>query len=146
MNLGPHAAFIVAAYAAAIVIVAGLIGWVTPTTAGSARCSTISRRAASPGARTRRKDAPRSARTIRRRHAGKTRRHAPAPAHRLLPLLVFLALAALFLLRLGAGDPSRIPSALIGRPAPADQSAAARRPRARRQAGARLDARPSTAR
>jgi cytochrome c biogenesis protein CcmG/thiol:disulfide interchange protein DsbE len=37
----------------------------------------------------------------------------------LLPLLVFLALAALFLFRLGSGDPSRIPSALIGRPAPA---------------------------
>jgi cytochrome c biogenesis protein CcmG, thiol:disulfide interchange protein DsbE len=36
----------------------------------------------------------------------------------LLPLLVFLALAALFVFRLGAGDPSRIPSALIGRPAP----------------------------
>jgi heme exporter protein D len=28
MNLGPHAAFIVAAYAATIVVVAGLIGWV----------------------------------------------------------------------------------------------------------------------
>jgi heme exporter protein D len=28
MNLGPHAAFIVAAYAAAIVVAAGLIGWV----------------------------------------------------------------------------------------------------------------------
>jgi cytochrome c biogenesis protein CcmG/thiol:disulfide interchange protein DsbE len=36
----------------------------------------------------------------------------------LLPLFVFLALAALFVFRLGAGDPSRIPSALIGRPAP----------------------------
>src|SRR6267154_2192357 len=36
----------------------------------------------------------------------------------LLPLLLFLALAALFFFRLGAGDPSRIPSALIGRPAP----------------------------
>jgi len=36
----------------------------------------------------------------------------------LLPLIVFLALAALFLIRLGSGDPSRIPSALIGRPAP----------------------------
>ncbi len=35
-----------------------------------------------------------------------------------VPLAVFLALAALFLFRLGAGDPSRIPSALIGRPAP----------------------------
>jgi cytochrome c biogenesis protein CcmG/thiol:disulfide interchange protein DsbE len=36
----------------------------------------------------------------------------------LLPLFLFLALAALFFFRLGAGDPSRIPSALIGRPAP----------------------------
>jgi cytochrome c biogenesis protein CcmG/thiol:disulfide interchange protein DsbE len=36
----------------------------------------------------------------------------------LLPLIVFLALAALFLVRLGSGDPNRIPSALIGRPAP----------------------------
>lgn len=36
----------------------------------------------------------------------------------LLPLAVFLGLAALFLLRLGAGDPSIVPSALIGRPAP----------------------------
>jgi cytochrome c biogenesis protein CcmG/thiol:disulfide interchange protein DsbE len=36
----------------------------------------------------------------------------------LLPLVVFVGLAALFLLRLGAGDASRIPSALIGKPAP----------------------------
>ena len=35
-----------------------------------------------------------------------------------LPLIGFLALAALFLLRLYGGDPSKIPSALIGRPAP----------------------------
>jgi cytochrome c biogenesis protein CcmG/thiol:disulfide interchange protein DsbE len=36
----------------------------------------------------------------------------------LAPLVVFLALIALFLIRLYAGDPSRIPSALIGHPAP----------------------------
>ena len=36
----------------------------------------------------------------------------------LIPLVAFLALAALFMFRLGAGDPARIPSALIGRPAP----------------------------
>jgi len=36
----------------------------------------------------------------------------------LVPLLAFLGLAGLFMLRLGAGDPSRIPSALIGQPAP----------------------------
>jgi cytochrome c biogenesis protein CcmG, thiol:disulfide interchange protein DsbE len=37
----------------------------------------------------------------------------------LVPLAVFLALAALFLVRLFSGDPGRIPSALIGHPAPA---------------------------
>jgi cytochrome c biogenesis protein CcmG, thiol:disulfide interchange protein DsbE len=37
----------------------------------------------------------------------------------LLPAVVFAALALLFLIRLLAGDPSRIPSALIGRPVPA---------------------------
>ena len=36
----------------------------------------------------------------------------------LLPLIVFAALAALFLVRLWSGDPSRLPSALIGHPAP----------------------------
>jgi cytochrome c biogenesis protein CcmG/thiol:disulfide interchange protein DsbE len=37
----------------------------------------------------------------------------------LLPLVLFLGLSALFFIRLGSGgDPSRIPSALIGRPAP----------------------------
>jgi cytochrome c biogenesis protein CcmG, thiol:disulfide interchange protein DsbE len=36
----------------------------------------------------------------------------------LAPLAVFLALAALFLFRLSSGDPSIIPSALIGHPAP----------------------------
>jgi cytochrome c biogenesis protein CcmG, thiol:disulfide interchange protein DsbE len=35
-----------------------------------------------------------------------------------LPLVGFLALAALFWSRLGEGDPSRIPSTLIGYPAP----------------------------
>src|SRR5262245_40843944 len=45
-----------------------------------------------------------------------------APARRrllvYLPLAIFLALAALVLIRLGAGGISRVPSALIGRPAP----------------------------
>ena len=35
-----------------------------------------------------------------------------------LPLIGFAALAGLFLVRLHGGDPSKIPSALIGRPAP----------------------------
>ena len=36
----------------------------------------------------------------------------------LLPLVVFACLAAIFWFRLGGGDPSNIPSALIGHPAP----------------------------
>lgn len=47
----------------------------------------------------------------------------PAPSRRrgivFLPLIGFGLLAALFLVRLSAGDPSRLPSALIGHPAPA---------------------------
>ena len=35
-----------------------------------------------------------------------------------LPLLLFVALAGIFLARLYSGDPSKIPTALIGRPAP----------------------------
>jgi cytochrome c biogenesis protein CcmG/thiol:disulfide interchange protein DsbE len=39
----------------------------------------------------------------------------------LVPLIVFFALAGLFGLALRGGDPSRLPSALIGRPAPATE-------------------------
>ncbi len=46
--------------------------------------------------------------------SGKSRRNLLV----LLPLIVFAGLAALFFIRLGAGDASRIPSALIGKPAP----------------------------
>jgi cytochrome c biogenesis protein CcmG, thiol:disulfide interchange protein DsbE len=51
-----------------------------------------------------------------------TLQQTPPRGRRLLvfiPLAVFLALAALFLARLFSGDPGRIPSALIGHPAPA---------------------------
>lgn len=37
-----------------------------------------------------------------------------------LPLVAFMALATLFYFRLGAGDPSALPSVLIGKPAPAN--------------------------
>jgi len=49
------------------------------------------------------------------------RSDAPVPRRRwlmALPLVAFAALAALFWFGLQAGDPSKIPSALIGRPAP----------------------------
>ncbi len=46
----------------------------------------------------------------------------PSPARKrawlLIPLVVFLALVALFYFRLGSGDPSRIPSALLDKPVP----------------------------
>jgi len=55
--------------------------------------------------------------------SGSDHSEVPAPHRRrilvALPLLAFAALAALFWFRLGDRDPSRIPSALIGRPAPA---------------------------
>src|ERR1700680_3965253 len=35
-----------------------------------------------------------------------------------IPIVVFAALVALLSLRLGGGDPSKLPSALIGKPAP----------------------------
>ena len=50
-----------------------------------------------------------------------TPRSSPSQTTKLLmalPLVVFAALAAIFWFRLGSGDPSHIPSALIGRPAP----------------------------
>ncbi|MBX9926699.1 MAG: DsbE family thiol:disulfide interchange protein [Hyphomicrobiaceae bacterium] len=48
---------------------------------------------------------------------------APPPANRglswfVLPLAIFVGLAALFAVALRSGDPSRIPSAFIGKPAP----------------------------
>lgn len=45
----------------------------------------------------------------------------PAMRRRLaviLPLAIFLSLTALFIVALGSGDPSRIPSALVGKPIP----------------------------
>ena len=55
--------------------------------------------------------------------AGKTAGESRAATARsrmivLIPLLAFLGLAALFMFRLATGDPSRIPSVLIGQPAP----------------------------
>jgi len=47
-------------------------------------------------------------------NSGKTRRSILVA----LPLVLFLGLAALFYIGLGAGDPSKLPSALIGKPAP----------------------------
>jgi cytochrome c biogenesis protein CcmG/thiol:disulfide interchange protein DsbE len=51
-----------------------------------------------------------------------TKKSAPAKRRNLLvllPLLVFIGIAALFLFGLGEGDPSKLPSALIGKQVPA---------------------------
>src|SRR5262249_42445159 len=60
----------------------------------------------------------------------------------LIPLVAFLAVAALFVLRLGAGDPSRIPSALIGHPAPRTDPPPLPRPQRHGKAGAGPDRAP----
>ena len=49
---------------------------------------------------------------------GATPPHAAAARWSALPLVVFVALATLLFMRLGAGDASQLPSALIGQPAP----------------------------
>jgi cytochrome c biogenesis protein CcmG/thiol:disulfide interchange protein DsbE len=59
--------------------------------------------------------------TLEEKAAGKVEQDVSALRRRLIvliPLVAFLALAALFMFRLGSGDPSRIPSALIGHAAP----------------------------
>jgi len=53
-----------------------------------------------------------------REPGGPPRRSMLKTAVVVLPLVLFAALAALFMIRLGAGDPSKLPSALIGRAAP----------------------------
>lgn len=48
--------------------------------------------------------------------------HEPQPRRRLwmlAPVIVFAALAGIFLIGLQSGDPSKLPSALVGKPAPA---------------------------
>ena len=113
MSLGPYASFIVTSYTLVAAVVVILIVW-------------IAHRLSPP------EGAP--ARTRGQRHDPALRPHrdgylmsAPAtsdapPRRRrwlvTLPLIGFMAVAGLFLLRLYGGDPSKIPSALIGRPAP----------------------------
>ena len=64
----------------------------------------------------------------------------------LLPLIVFVALAGLFLVRLYSGDPARLPSALIGKQAPKFALPAIEGRRPQRFLGRRPDAGPGNAR
>ncbi|MCK1603941.1 DsbE family thiol:disulfide interchange protein [Bradyrhizobium sp. 166] len=56
--------------------------------------------------------------SIHLRSSAMARRRALARLWLIIPLLVFVGIGALLLVRLGAGDPSLVPSAVIGRPAP----------------------------
>src|SRR5215218_2877867 len=114
MDLGPHAFFILAAYAATAAILAALI--LRAALDHRARVPALGRHAGSAGRR----------RVVRMSQplpgdAGAVPANPPRPRLRLLyllPALIFGALSLLFLFRLYSGDPSRIPSALIGRPVP----------------------------
>ena len=126
MTLASHVDFIVAAYGAAFVI----LSVADPVDhARLSRAQADARRF-----RGRRRDAPLGPPPIAVVTTDPT---ASAPALFVaIPLVVFLALAGLFLYRLGAGDPSRIPSALIGREAPQTDLPPVDGPCARRRAGA----------
>ena len=96
MNLGPHADFIIAAYAVAALVVIGAdrLGRARPSAQrrmlGELEARGVTRRSQRNGG-------PHE-RGLERTGSGKTRRRILV----LLPLIVFLALAALFLFRLGA--------------------------------------------
>ena len=95
MQATAHMEFIVAAYGAGIVVIGALIAWVTLD--------------------------DRTQRRIRGRMSEPASESAQMRPRRiivLVPLILFLGLTALFLVRLNAGDPSLIPSALIGHAVP----------------------------
>ena len=105
-----HAGFILAAYLLTAVVLVGMIAWIVID-----------------GRAQRRRIADLEARGVRRRSAGTRRMTAtdetPKPRRPrlvfLLPLAVFVALAAIFLIRLETGgNPEAVPSALVGKPAP----------------------------
>ena len=114
MSLGPYASFIVTSYALVAAMVLILIIWIahrlSPPEGTPAR--TRGQRH-DPTLRPHGNGHPMSAPHDTGRTAARRRRWLVA-----LPLIGFMAVAALFLLRLYGGDPSKIPSALIGRPAP----------------------------
>ena len=113
MSLGPYTSFIVTSYALVTAVVLILIAWIAidyqPPEGAPARTRRVGRGQA-----------------FRAQRGGyemsETSTTDTPPARRswlmALPLIAFAALAALFWFRLGDGDPSKIPSALIGHPAP----------------------------
>ena len=98
-------------------MVAGLIAWVDADYRAQRRSA---RRTRERGVTRRSARAAEAIEQATEKHDDATNDSAtrPAPLAGAAAARRFLALAALFLFRLFAGDPSRMPSALIGRPAP----------------------------
>ena len=109
MSLGPYASYIVTSYTLVAAIVLILIVWIAidyrlqKQRLRQLEASGITRRSGRQAM-----NAPATSETPTRRRRWLV----------MLPLIGFMAVAGLFLVRLYGGDPSKIPSALIGRPAP----------------------------
>ncbi len=128
-DLGPHADFILAAYGVTLIAVTALVLAIVADdrhqrhVLAELEKKGIRRRSAKasdalPAAR---KPEPQASRRQDAK-AERMSKPAPSPARRrlslLLPLLVFAALSGLFWFALQGGDPSTLPSALIGKPVP----------------------------
>ena len=110
--MSAHALYVTAAYAITAIVLAGLIGWILLDQ--RARKRELAELEAA-GVR-RRSDKAEAAKAVSRETETPTRGRR---LFVLLPLLVFLGLAGLFLSQLLSGrDVSEVPSALIGLPAP----------------------------
>jgi cytochrome c biogenesis protein CcmG/thiol:disulfide interchange protein DsbE len=122
-DLGPHAAFIWAAYAVTFVAVAGLVGLIVQDDRRQRQLLAdlerqgITRRSAKPTGK------PKTVEN-KSRVAEAEAMTAPKPRSFLqrwgmaLPLLIFALLSGLFWYALHSGDPSRLPSALVGKTVP----------------------------
>ena len=124
MEAATHTGFIIAAYATAFVVVGGLIGVGDARLPGAAaqhrRSRETGRHPPLVGGGLHAGDATGEGRRVTGNRK-EQRRNANIGGRRIIvlaPLVVFLGLVILFLFRLYSGDPSRIPSALIGHPAP----------------------------
>jgi cytochrome c biogenesis protein CcmG, thiol:disulfide interchange protein DsbE len=122
MDLGPHAFFIIAAYAATALILAALALRAFLDHAAQRRAlAELERGSPALGRRCPQPRGPALVNGLSPTTTAPDTLEGAKPRLRLLhllPALVFLALAIVFLIRLYSGDPSKVPSALIGRPAP----------------------------
>ena len=105
-----HLWYIVASYGVSAIVLLAMVAWVVLDLAAQRRKLGV----LEPGGDRRRQERAAMTGTMAEAEAARSRTR----LWTLLPLAGFLALAALFYFRLGAGDPSRIPSALIDKPVP----------------------------